>query len=525
MNEQPALYTGKAPAILGGRMARAIDRFIGVFAPSAQLQRMHARNKIAFAYQAAKVGRNRQYPDRLRNPENPIAQRDNVMLMRRSRELDENSGFFSSIKSKVVNYSIGPLRYLPRTRSARVNGQIKEWWKHWQTVSDATGRFHFLDQSHLLLGSTVTDGDHGLAMILDPRGNLVLQNIEADRIGNPYHVGGSDESLIRGIHIEESRPVAYDIWHRSINDIYTPDATVPAQAFLHYYRPERYDQYRGISAFAKVVGLYQDVREVREAEMMAIKWASSKGGFVKASGAPLPSSILDRGIGNNAGMQSIAIAPGEILYGQPGDEIDFLASERPNPNLMAFLNDLLREGALGLDLPFGFVYDASGIQGTAVRLISEQAKRTFERWQGHLQRAFLERVKNAAILSGIAQGAIDWTDDFDNGKWIFPAHPTVDIGRESDANLAENRQALKTAEDIFGEQGKDAEEEQQIIGAEAERIIRIAQRVSRDTGVSFEVALNLIQMVTPNQSSGAASGPDVVPPAADGRPTLQVVNQ
>lgn len=489
-------------------MAQTIDRFIGLISPTAQVKRMTARANIKFAYDSAKNLPDRGYPDRLRGPENPLQQRDGIIVMRSARELVENSGFFKSIRNKIRDYVIGNTRYFPLTGNPVVDAATKEWLEEWYENCDATGRFHFLDIVQILLSSTLTDGDHGLLHLVDGDANFKLQSIEADRLGNPHQVGNNDETLIRGIELHHGQPIAYHIYNRSIHDQYTLDQIVPAQMFTHYYRPDRYDQYRGVSAFATVVGLYRDVKEIRRAEIMAIKWASSKAGIVKTQNGAMPETVFDRGtnIGGDTGKQLSQIAPGEISYMRPGEDITMITHDRPNPNLMAFIESLLHEGALGLDLPYAFVYNLTGLSGTPTRLVSEQAKRTFQAWQNHLERNVLGPIIRKAILSGIAKGRIPWTDTWHKGKFIFPAHPTVDVGRESAANLNENRQALRSAADIYGEQGKYWLEEQFQIANEAGNIIEQARRISEEQNVPFNTALNLIQMMTPNGASEATAG-------------------
>jgi len=501
----------ESPGILGGRMAQSLDKLVGIVSPSSQFERLRSRANVKLAYDAARNTRERAMPDRLRNPENPLQQRDSIMLMRRSRELMENSGFFLSIKSKLKNYVVGNMRYLPQNSNSKAEAATKEWWAHWQKNCDATGRFHFLDIMEMLLGSALTDGDFSLAHIVDDQHNFTLQGIEADRLGNPHETGTTDPNYVRGIRLQNGRPVSYDIYSRSLHDQYTFDQTIPADCISHYYRPDRYDQYRGISSFGAVVGLYQDVRDVRRAEMMAMKWASSKAGVVKTKNATMPSEVggglFDRGfVGGDAGKQISGMSPGEVSYLQPGEDIEVISHDRPNPNLMNFMESMLHEAALGLDLPYAFVYNMTGISGTPTRLVSEQAKRTFQSWQNHLLRNVLEPIKNKAILSGIAQGHIPYTEDWDKGKFIFPAHPTVDVGRESAANLNENRQALLSASDIYAEKGKDWEEEQRQLAKEATNIIREAKRVAKDEDVPFDTAINLIQMMTPNGANTEEGG-------------------
>lgn len=486
-------------ALTGGPLTRLLDKFVETLAPTRAVARLDARSKVHFIREAARGDRFRKAPDPLKGPESPRNQRDTVLIMQRARELTENSGFFESIAAKFADYCVGNLRFIPRTGNPKADGATKEWLADWETNSDATGRFHFTDQLQMLVRAAIVDGDHGIADVFDPdTGTYQIQSIEADRIGHPYTVR-MDETNIRGVHIDAGgSPTDYDIYRRSLADHYTLEATIPAATFHHYFRGKRPGQYRGISAFESVCGLYEDVRTVREAEIMALKWASSKAGVVKLLNPPLPGSGGNGGLDRGRLLQDPSsplerISPGEVGYLRPGEDITVVEHNRPNPNLMAFLESLLHEAALGTNLPYAFVFQLTGLTGTPTRLAAQLATRTFRGWQFHLERHLLNRINRRAILSGIYQGHLPYTEYWWRGMWMFPAHPSVDIGRESAANLAENRQGLKTAATIYAEQNEDWFEGQEQIAAEAEHIIELAQGVAARRGVDLSIALNLIQ--------------------------------
>lgn len=469
-----------------------VDAFLGLSDKSKRLQ---------FAYHAARPSRLRSTPDRLMGPENPTAQRDAIMLMRRARELTENSGFYKNIKGKFVDYALGSPRYIPQTGNDRLNQQVKDFFDEWQKNSDATYRFNFITQCRILFGCSLDDGDHAFIHIVDEDGNYRIQNIEADRIGNPYAITNNPD-VIRGVVLENSRPVAYEIYKRTLFDSYEYEATIDANLVTHYYSPDRYDQYRGVSAFATVVDLYEDVKTVRRYEMAAIKWASSKAGFIKTNnGDPAPEDDFPNNFYDYAtvdGERVEEILPGQIIYGQAGEEIEVISHDRPNPNLMAFLDSFLREGASGLKVPYEFVYNAAELNGTAVRLVSAQAQRTFEERQRELHDRVLEPVKNRAILSGIAQGFIDWDENVFKGHFVFPPHPTVDAGRDTKSELDVFRAGLSTASEYCAASGGYWKEVYDQKSIEVDYQMELAQKLADKRNVPFQVAFNSLGLVTPN---------------------------
>jgi len=111
------------------------------------------------------------------------------------------------------------------------------------------------------------------------------------------------------------------------------------------------------------------------------------------------------------------------------------------------------------------------------RLQSEQARRAFHRLQSFvLEPFYIDPIKELVLAVGIAKGAIRPTTNWNKGKWLYPAHPTVDVGRESQANLNENRQGLRSASRILGEQGERWRDEQEQIAIEARNILDLAKK-------------------------------------------------
>lgn len=167
----------------------------------------------------------------------------------------------------------------------------------------------------------------------------------------------------------------------------------------------------------------------------------------------------------------------------------------------------LQQLAGSLNLPLPYLYVMMGLPGTYTRLIGEWASRTFEdgpmgqRW---LERTALREIKNKALMSGILRGEIPWTKNWDKGQWMFPARSSVDVGRESDANLKENAQGLRSMANICAEEGVYWDDVDQQLEHEAEskmeRAIATAQRLSAKTGVAltWQDVMPHIQMMGPN---------------------------
>ena len=206
--------------------------------------------------------------------------------------------------------------------------------------------------------SMLRDGDFLFVLVRDSDGNLKIQGIEADRLGDPFKVYTSLE-LIGGIHIDRSTgsPTAYDIYNRSIGDFYTYQLTIPSSQAFHLFDPLRIDQYRGISAFHTAINDATDIYDIINYEKMAAKVASAQSGIVKRNNnnaADLSTLANDEDLSGNT-IKLETIESGKISYLEPGEDIIFPnGPSRPSGAFAEFDKILLRNICLGLGIPYSY---------------------------------------------------------------------------------------------------------------------------------------------------------------------------
>jgi hypothetical protein len=95
------------------------------------------------------------------------------------------------------------------------------------------------------------------------------------------------------------------------------------------------------------------------------------------------------------------------------------------------------------------------------------------------------------------------------GEWRFPPKLTIDVGRESQANLNENRQGAKSLQEIAAEQGTDAFTRLEQIAAEASYVKELSERYEIP-----ETAIRLVTNSLPSTPAAAAATGDNVASAA-----------
>ena len=460
-----------------------IDKAVAFFNPNAAVERLASRAKLTkFEYDATLYNRQRRVPSQLQGAEGFRSNYDRVEMMKRARDLDQNFGLVRSLLLKFATHVAANITYQARTTDQNVNSDVEAYWNSWWDKCDLSGRHTGSILMQIATMSMLRDGDFFFILVRDQDGNLRLQGVEADRIGDPFRTYTS-LNLIGGIHInqETGAPDGYDVYLRTFGNAYMFQATIAANQVFHLYDPLRIDQYRGVTAFCTAINDATDIYEIVQMEKMAAKIASSQGGIIKrtnnnASDLANLTNDLDS---NNQTIKIESIEPGRITYLEPGEEMQFPDSpNRPGNGFQEFHKILLRNICMGVGIPYSFAVDPSAMSGPTARLEMQQASRTFKRHQKLLEDKVLRPVKNIVIADGIARGLIknNVGTKTTKGVFNFGASVSIDLGRESASAIAEFKSGLRTAADIYSERGLDFESSIQQRARETKMITDLAEK-------------------------------------------------
>jgi lambda family phage portal protein len=487
-----------------------VDKAVAFFNPKGAVDRLVARQKIKnFEYDAVKYSRERRGPSQLSGAEDYRSNYDRVELMKRARDLAENVGLVRSLLMKFASHVAANVSYQARTENRQANSEIEAYWASWFDACDLSGRHSGSTLLQVAIMSMLRDGDFLFALVRQD-GDLKLQGIEADRVGDPYKTYTSLE-LIGGIHIDRNTgaPMAYDIYNRSIGDFYTYQATIAASQAFHLFDPLRIDQYRGITAFHTAINDQQDIREIENSEKMAAKYASMQAAIVRRNNnnpADLSTLTSDENFDNQA-IKLESVEAGKVSYLEPGEDIVFPdGPTRPSGAFAEFHKILLRNICMGLGIPYSFAVDPSAMSGPTARLEMQQAGRTFRRYQKLLEDKVLKPLKNVVIADGIARGLIENRVGGQSTKGIFNfgANVSIDLGRDSQAAIAEFKTGLRTAADIYAERGLDFEGAMRQRAQEARLIKDLANEYEVPAVAISDVVESLVYAQQAVQRAGQA---------------------
>jgi lambda family phage portal protein len=472
------------------------------------------------------------YPSRDRLPSRPLSGGESyystferLQLIRAGRELEDNNPIVRSILLKFSQYALGSFRYMSRTGSREIDQAYEDYWSAWCKKCDYFGRHNFESLSHLALRSVLRDGDVGFVVTrensigdeVDPNSDLRLQAIEADRIGGMFDNPTSSQSYIGGVNFDEyGRTKSYKVYRRTQGNFYTDEQEVPASSFILIYDPLRLDEVRGRSHLASVINYCKDLHETMEAENLAVKNAAFRIMTISnASGASDdPASYFNQAQTDSYGnvMNIENMQKGQINYIPTGSEMKMFESNRPSSAFQGYVDLIVHMIALAFNLPFGFCYDLSKLGGPTVRLEMALASRTFKRWQGILEARFFDKIKNLVIADGISRGKIPPNANFSSGKWIYPSDTTIDVGRESQANISEFKAGLRTASEIYGAKGEDYEEAMRQRAYE----VKYANDLAKEFEVPAESISDAFKTPPPAPMQAGMPAPTAQLPAQDG---------
>ena len=494
------------------------EKAIAAVAPSYANQRLTARlQRHLFAYQGGRSDR-LYAPKRTGQPaESYQTSRDRITMMWESLDLVEN---FPLAKSAVTTYSkfLTPTEYAPATGDRKYDALVGEYFHDWCKRCDITGRNSFRKMIQIATSMRPTYGDCGFALRRKD-GELRLQLISGDRIGNPNEATGEYPRYFSGVVVDDyGAPTAYRIYQVDSAGQYIEPEDVPAHSFLHYYDPFRADQYRGVTDFHAVLRTSRMLKEILDAEMAGVRFSSQQAALVFTErGQPqsrnlfTPENAPTMANGEQPKQEESQI--GTIKYLFSGDKVETMPA-RPSSAFSGFVDELKNDIALGLGgYPAGVLWGTANYKGPSVRAEFAQADRANSYHQGILDDKVLSPVARAVILDAIANDILPAPPARNDerpeqaitratrGNFRFPPRLTIDVGRETASRLAELSMGATSPQEIASEDGKDA----YIRAEEKADFAAFVQELAKTRGVPESSIFLPAGQTLPNNPAQAAS--------------------
>lgn len=398
-------------------------------------------------------------------------------LRKRSRYERANNSYLNGLVKTIAHDTIGTgprLQLglpgsggdeLAMTRENRaIARRVEKAWKNWCRSIDLA------DKLRVMCEGKVGDGEAFGVLTTNPevRGpvKLDVRLVEAEQVSTPL-LPALDPLAIDGIRFDRyGNPVEYHLLKSHPGDLVTVrpweyDA-VPARNVLHWFRPDRPGQARGIPELTSALPLGAQMRRYTLAVISAAEFAASLAGVMKSN---LPPD--ENGPTSVDAMDEIPLARGNLLTLPAGWDASQFKAEQPTGTYKEFKGEILNEMGRCLNAPFNIIAgNSSGYNYSSGRLDHQLYHRSLwierERMRSRvLDKLFLAWLDEYFLIPESEGGAPQGLPPVDSWEWDWHWDGFASIDPLKDATAAEMRLklGLSTLAEEAASEGKDWEEQ------------------------------------------------------------------
>ena len=421
---------------------------------------------------------------------------DLATLRSQSRDLVRNealpSGAIATVVTSVVGTGIVPQCRLDHEFLGISEAAADAWQRkaerifkqtadkpHW----DAEGRENFWQQQSTVERSQLESGDvFAVRRYIERPGKLLglaVQLVEADRVDTPLDkrinrniragIEFGSDGYPAGFHIAQEHPgESTALLPRKFTriDAFDKNGNPLVLAVIKRLRP---GQTRGVPYLAAVIEPLKQLARYTEAEITAAVLSGMFAVFVTSPAAvsPLPGGLP--GVVN--GKQSVPagnglqrLQSGMIVDLAPGEEIKVAEATRPNTAFDPFVQAVLRQIGVALELPFEILIKHYTASYSAARAAIIEAWRFFLREREFLVQSYCQPCWEWVITEAIARGLLEAPGFFDDllvraawlgTEWVGQGMPSIDPVKDAEAATRWNALNVLPLQTISAQQGRD----------------------------------------------------------------------
>jgi capsid protein len=395
-------------------------------------------------------------------------------IVRKCRAIDANLGFVGRIKSKASQHAVGKGVFArPCTLDEEFNQAVVNYTDgifENPDVYSIDGTRDFYEDQRLAAEAMIDDGEYFTAFVRDDRdGELRMQHIDPFEVKQPL---GVTKDWNDGVHTDAfNRVVEYSIaelpapWEGAI----MPFRHVAANQLIHVFKRRRAKQWRGLPWIYAGANSLIDALDLKSLEVGTAKLHSAIGIVAKKGnkdpksnggvGSQLQKMLDPDGSGDRPREVSETFFQGAAIHYCGLDEgLELVTSTRPSSNLLAFIEFLYREAAIGTGLPVEVLYEMSKLGGVTARAIMDDAQTWFGMLMDRIITQHSRPIYLAFVLEGMRTGAIPVCRDprWWSVEWQGPAKMNADYGRTAQANIQLLKNGMLGFEDYFEQHGLTA---------------------------------------------------------------------
>jgi lambda family phage portal protein len=391
-------------------------------------------------------------------------------LRNRARYERANNSYLAGISATLANDLIGTgPRLQLDTGDAETDRMVERLFFDWGWTVDLPAKLRTMREA------LVTDGEAFALMITNPRlfgVTLDLRLVEAEMVATPTELMAQtitpEGNVVDGIEFDQiGNVVAYQVlnYHPGANfRVNTLEfQRVPSAQMVHWFKPSRPGQHRGVPEVAPALKLFGQLRRYTEAVIAAAETAADLAAFIHSNSPAAEVDEVDAFAALEIQKRTLTTLP-------EGWDISQLKAEQPTTQYPAFVRAILNEIARCLQLPYNVAaldsssYNyASGRMDHQVHAMNQRVERD------QLERTMLDRVLSAwvneASLAGILPDGMPPFSEW-NWGWVWDGKDHVDPGKEANAAETRLRTLTTTLASEYARQGKRWDVELRQIAAE-----------------------------------------------------------
>ena len=385
----------------------------------------------------------------------PMARRT---MRNRARYERQNNSYLAGMSATLANDLVGTgprlqLQFGDDETARMVERAFFDW--SWQI--DLASKLRTMREA------LVVDGEAFALMITNPRMpgvQLDLRLVEAEMVATPTELMAQsitpDGSTVDGMEFDAiGNVVAYQVLNFHPGSNFRVNTLqfqrVPSSQMVHWFRPLRPGQHRGMPEVTPALKLFAQLRRYTEAVCAAAESAADFAGFLRTNS---PAAEVDE-------VEPFAEMPIEkrtMVTLPDGWTFEQLKAEQPTNTYAAFKRELINEIARCLQLPFNVAALDSSSYNYASGRMDHQIYATTQRvMRDDLERKMLDRLLeawvNEATLAGYIPQGVPPFSEWD-WSWQWDGKEHVDPAKEANAAETRLRNHTTTLAAEYAKQGK-----------------------------------------------------------------------
>lgn len=472
------------------------DRAVGYFRPD--VARRNLRDRAMLNYAGAHKGA-RHDRDALRGASFPTTEVNDELsfdlpkLRDASHELVRNSplagGIVHTKVTSIVGSGLKPRPRIDREALGMTDEQADQWERNtlrefmmWATnprYCDATAIQPFIGGlQDLALRSVFVSGDTAAILpVIKNTGpyGIKVQMIEGHRLSNPNWAMDTDtlksgiETDARGApiayHFQDHHPgqlsgVAADKWTRV--RAYGRDSG--RQNVIHLFNRRRPGQLRGFPDLAPVIEPLKQLERMLDYELQAVVVSAAFTVFIETEDGLALDNVNSATYADERSAfykgKDISLKGGSAVGLFPGDKVEFANPNRPNTAFDPFVQAVLRQVGVAVELPFEVLIKHFTSSYSAAQAAMLDAWRFFRQRRAWLAQHFCQPVYDTWLMEAVATGRISAPGFFDDPMrrhaycgcaWVGEPMGHIDPLKSAKSNEIWVNMGVKTLEEVTTE--------------------------------------------------------------------------